>query len=280
MTLTNNTMEWLNQNRRRSYPFVRDEWRELPATSANMSLDCLVLDALVFDSDSEGEESLVLESVEVSQSDASFSFRYGDSAFFFRISGGEESGEGSFTSIQGAVGGAYLSFTLSSHAYIHENVGEGKWTIGCRVLPTRVIRLTDGSGIKSVKTNGSYNVSGHENAVDVSGNVVLENGYRTSPIIYDGEILVRVGKRYGYDPCHYDYGGSERKDCRKPLLFFCGQNAVNSGNVILKGGRGISVTQGGTYTIDDPTSKCNGMTIPCIEIVAGRELQDIGTVET
>ena len=31
---------------------------------------------------------------------------------------------------------------------------------------------------------------------------------------------------------------------RKPLFFFCGQNAINSGNVVLKGGYGISVSQG------------------------------------
>lgn len=104
---------------------------------------------------------------------------------------------------------------------------------------------------------------------------MLEDGYRTSPIVYGGRVFVRVGRRYGLDPCHYDFGDASARDCRRPLFFFCGQNAINNGNIVLRGGRGISVMQGGTYEVNDPKSKANGRSVPCIEIVAGRELLDI-----
>lgn len=291
MTLTSNTMEWLNQNRHRAYPFASEEWRSRVASDGNAGLDCVLLDALVFDADSNGDETLVMESVEVTPDKVKDNgavvpgntvvwFKYGDTRFKVMLSGGDDSGEGSYECYSGALPGngvvrASVSLALSSHAYIQNAVGAGSWEIGCCVLPTRVISLTDGEGVEKIITNGSCKVRGNEEPADVSGDVVLEDGYRTSPVVYNGDVLVRVGKRYGYDPCHYDYGEKGSVDCRNPLFFFCGQNAVNSGNVILSGGQGVSVTQGGTYTIDDESSKCNGMTIPCIEITAGRELRDM-----
>ena len=47
----------------------------------------------------------------------------------------------------------------------------------------------------------------------------------------------------------------------------------NGGNVILKGGAGISVSQGRSYKVR--SGSCAGKTIPCVEIVAGREILDV-----
>ena len=138
-----------------------------------------------------------------------------------------------------------------------------------------MVSLSDGFGIDGISVNGSSGVENHDVPAVVKGDVVLEDGYRTSPIVSGGKIFVRTGRRYGYDPCHYDFGDQGSVDCSKPLFFFCGQNAVNSGNIVLKGGKGVNVSQGRTYLVHDENSKCNGKSIPCIEITAGPELMEM-----
>lgn len=279
MTLTSRAMDWLNQNRMRSYPVIRDEWRR--SVSPESRLDCILLDALLYDQDASGDERLSFESASVSASKTVIAMKYGSAAFSLELSGGDVSGDGSFVRRCGTVRGsggrsASLSLALSSHAYILDAVGEGSWTFGCGIIPSRVIRVSDGYGVDSIATNGSLGVDGHDNAALASGDVVLEDGYRTSPIIKNGGVLVRVGRNYGLNPCNYSgFGESDQRDCRTPLFFFCGQNAINGGNVVIKGGRGISVSQGRKYKVRDKKSVCYGKTIPCIEIVAGRELLDI-----
>jgi hypothetical protein len=196
------------------------------------------------------------------------------------LSGGEEIGGDSFERVRGVVEGAgvrgaSISLVFSSHTYIRSVVGDGEWNLDSPVLDSRVIKVSDGIGVDGISVNGSEGVSGHDSTAKASGDVVLEDGYRTSPIIYYGKVLVRVGRRYGYDPCKFDFEDAGSRDCRRPLFFFCGQNAVNNGNIVLRGGKGVGISQGRSYTVRDAKSKCNGMTIPCIEIVAGRELVDI-----
>ena len=278
MTLTSKTMEWLNHNRHRSYPMKRDEWRE--KASPTSGLDCILLDATLFDPDAKGDESLIVSRVKVAESSTRIAFIYGGRMFGVVLSGGEEIGDGSFERVRGVVEGsgargASVSLVFSSHAYIRSVVGDGEWKLDSPVLDSRVVRVSDGIGVDGISVNGSEGVSGHDSASKASGDVVIEDGYRTSPIIYGGKVFVRVGRRYGYNPCKFDFGDAGSRDCRRPLFFFCGQNAVNNGNIVLRGGKGVSVSQGRSYTVMDAKSKCNGMTIPCVEIVAGRELVDI-----
>ena len=278
MTLTSKTMEWLNHNRHRSYPMKRDEWRE--KASPTSGLDCILLDATLFDPDAKGDESLMVSRVKVAESSTRIAFIYGGRMFGVVLSGGEEIGDGSFERVRGVVEGsgtrgASVSLVFSSHAYIRSVVGDGEWKLDSPVLDSRVVRVSDGMGVDGISVNGSEGVSGHDSASKASGDVVLEDGYRTSPIIYGGKVFVRVGRRYGYNPCKFDFGDAGSRDCRRPLFFFCGQNAVNNGNIVLRGGKGVGVSQGRSYTVMDAKSKCNGMTIPCVEIVAGRELVDI-----
>ena len=278
MTLTSKTMEWLNQNRCRSYPMKRDAWRD--RVSPVSGLDCVLLDAILFDSDANGDERLILTRISVLENSTRIALKYGDSEFGLVLEGGEESGEGSFECVSGVVQGsgmrgASVSLVLSSHAYIHSKVGEGEWELNCPILESRVVKISDGMGVDGVSVNGSEGVSGHDSPSEASGDVVLEDGYRTSPIIYGGKVFVRVGRRYGYDPCKFDFGDAGSRDCRRPLFFFCGQNAINNGNIALRGGKGISITQGCTYFVDDAGSKANGKSVPCVEIVASRELLDI-----
>lgn len=276
MTLTTSTMEWLNYNRHRAYPMRRDEWRE--KASPESGLDCVLLDALAFNSDSAGGEELMLDRVVVGVSQTEVYMSYAGKEFKLTLSGGETSGEGSFECEKIAIPGsgargASLSLSLSSHLYIKDILGEGEWELGCRVLESRIVRLTNGFGVDAVRTNGSAGVPGHVSAADASGEVVLEDGYRTSPVIYNGKVLVRVGTRFGIDPCKYPHDDDETYDCRSPLFFFCGQNAVNNGNVSLVGGAGVSVSQGRSYRVKSGT--CAGKLVPCIEIKAGRELLDM-----
>lgn len=273
-------IQWLNGNRMRSYPMRRDPWRRL-AAAGSPGLDCVLLDALAFDADAPAGKSpeLTVESIRVETGSTTVSFAYAGKPFAVELKGGDGSGEGSYVRMRGAVPGAgrvpaSMSLLFSSHVYILSTLGAGSWTLGCPVLKSRVVCPSDALGVDGISTNGSDGVEGHS-AATATGEVVLEDGYRTSPVIFDGQVLVRVGTRYGLDPCRYDFGDAGSRDCRRPLFFFCGQNAINGGNIILRGGRGISVRQGGTYRVDDPKSKCNGKTIPCIEIVAGRELLDL-----
>ena len=278
MTLTTRSMEWLNQNRRRAYPPVRADWRRVNRPEAGR--DAILLDALGLDADAIGTERLTLVAATVEHDRTTIRLRYGATDFAVALTGGAVSGEGSFACLRGVVRGsgafgATVTLVCSSHAYLLENLGEGSWTWNCPVLPARVLSLSDGAGVAGVKTHGSAGVADHETPRTASGDVVLEDGYRTSPIVSDGRIFVRVGRRYGLDPCHYDFGDASARDCRQPLFFFCGQNAVNNGNIVLRGGRGISVRQGGVYEVDDPKSKAHGKRVPCIEIVAGQELLDV-----
>lgn len=276
MTLTSRAMEWLDQNRHRSYPMERDGWRE--KVSAASGLDCVILDVLLFDNDARGDEALFLERVSVERQSTLVAMKYGDIPIVFSLSEGDVSGERSYEFVRGLIKRegareAFVSIAFSSHRHVLESVGEGTWELGCKVLPTRVARISDGAGIDRVSSNGSKGVEGHEAASEASGDVVLEDGYRTSPIVHRGQVLVRVGRHYGYDPCKYDFGPEGTTDCRVPLFFFCGQNAINGGNVILKGGAGISVSQGRSYKVR--SGSCAGKTVPCVEIVAGREILDV-----
>lgn len=279
--MTSEIMEWLNQNRNRSYPMCRDEWRE--KVSPESRLDAVLLDALVFDCDSNGIRELCLEKISILPYKTVISLRYGGSDFDVVLSGGEKSGESSYERVCGSVdcGGyrrATFSFVFSSHAYINDVMDEGVWELGCRVLPSRVLCMSDGFGVDFVATNGSKGVEGHGAPSHATGDVVLEDGYRTSPVIFDGQVLVRVGRRYGYDPCKYDFGDEEVVDCRSPLFFFCGQNAINGGNVVVKGGPGVSVTQGRSYRVMDGV--CAGKLIPAIEISAAKSLIDMYKAST
>lgn len=276
MRLTSGAMAWLNQNRRRSYPMVRDDWRKV--VSATSGLDCVVLDALVFDGDVNGSEELRVKHISVSADSTIVSMSYGGRNFNVVLEGGSDSGEGSFCNKVGVIPGngtvaPSVSFSFSSHAYIHGILGEGEWDVDCPVLRSRVLGLSGGMGVDGIRSGGSYGVPEHDAETVATGDVVLEDGYRTSPIIYRGGVLVRVGKRYGLDPCHYGSDESMDADCRSPLFFFCGQNAVNSGNIVLKGGQGVGVAQGGTYKVRSGT--CKGKNVPCIEIIAGKELIDL-----
>lgn len=276
MTLTAKTMEWLNQNRHRSYPMVQSEWRS--KVSPTSGLDCVLLDAVVFNSDAKGSEELELVSVEVSDGATAVVLRYDGVSVPITLSGGETSGEASYECRRGTLPGSGLrdatfSLAFSSHAYIHDVLGEGRWDLGCKVLQSRVVGLTDGFGVDGISVNGSACVAGHDMPAVACGDVVLEDGFRTSPIISGGRVIVRVGRRYGLDPCKYECGGEGEVDCRSPLFFFCGQNAINSGDVILKGGRGVSIEQGRTYMVKSGSAA--GKRVPCVEIVANSELMGI-----
>ena len=274
MTLTSKSMEWLNCNRSRSYPMKRDEWRE--KVSPTSGLDCVLLDAIVFNCNSSGTERLVLSSISVSDDSTHVVMDYGGAIFSIELSGGgsEEGFEHVRIIPSGDLSGRMsMSFVFSCHDYIVKTVGRGSWDIGAAVLESRIVNLQNGFGVDGISTNGSSGIEGMEEPAVASGDVVLEDGYRTSPIIKNGEVLVRVGKKYGKDPCHYDYGKNGGLDCASPLFFFCGQNAINSGNVTISGGRGVTVKQGGKYTVKD--GDLEGKDIPCIEIIADSELLDL-----
>ena len=277
MTLNTRSMDWLNQNRHRAYPMERDPWRS--AVGPESSLDCVLLDAVVFDA-TDGAEGRRLETrrYDVRGDRTEIHFVYGGAPFAVTLHGGEPSGRGSFescrTSIEVDDSGvpACISLVFSSHAYILENVGERTVAVSAPVLSTRIVRIPHGRGVDGVVTGGSSKVQG---GGTVSGDVVLEDGYRTMPIVRNGQVFVRVGVGYGYDPCLYEKADESPSQCDELMFFFCGQNATGNkaGNVVIKGGRGVAVTQGGEYRVRTGTAA--GATVPCIEIAATTELLNI-----
>lgn len=274
MTLTSRSIGWLNYNRHRSYPMKRDEWRE--KVSPKSGLDCVILDAMVFNCDASAMEKLEVSSISVTNEGTEVSMKYGDRQFAVNLSGqGTDDGFESVRMVLDGDGGrkVTMSFSFSSHEYILENVGTGTWDLGVGILESRVVNISDGFGVDGIRTNGSDGVEDRWSASVADGDVVLEDGYRTSPVVMNGEVLVRVGKKYGLNPCHYDYGKGGGTDCASPLFFFCGQNAINSGNISISGGRGVTVRQGGTYTMRD--GDLEGRKIPCVEIIANSELLSI-----
>ncbi len=273
MILTDRAMKWLDQNRFRSFPMESSEWRK--KVSPASGLDRVLLDALLFDAGASGNEELVVESISVSDDDTVVSMSYGGTSFNVVLTFPSPGGGLDYETVRGRLTLAdgrsvSISLVFSKHLDILGAVGTGSWNLGCRVLGSRVVRLSDGIGVDEIVSNGSSGVEGHSSARGASGDVVLVDGYRTSPIIQNGRVLVRVGKRFGKDPCHYDFGDEGATDCRKPLFFFCGQNAINSGNVVLKGGYGISVSQGRKYAVR--SGRLSGREVPCIEVVANSDL--------
>lgn len=158
MTLTSRSMEWLSQNRHRSYPVVRDEWRE--KVSPGSGLDGVLLDALVFNGDADGDETMSVVSVSVGDDSTCVCFDYGGSKFDITVPMGDESGEGSYFAVRGVVRGrgkrgAAVSLVFSSHRYIVGTAGKGTWNLGCRIIPSRVVNLVDGFGVDGIRVNGS-----------------------------------------------------------------------------------------------------------------------------
>ena len=266
-------MDWLNQNRHRAYPFVQEEWRKY--ADPESGLDCILLDALVVNAGIDPEpRKLYIKSVVSLPAKTIITINYAGDTTVVEISGGSVDGPESFETLRGSwshTGGmgcaVPITLVFSSHEYIYSNLGSINRTFpgnGMPLMPSRYVNLTEGHGVSGIQVNGSATV--HGGGV-ISGDVVLEDGYRTSPVVQDGRVLVRTGARYGIDPCHYPVDTRD-DDCSRLLLFFCGQNAINSGNVNINGGRGITVEQGRKY---------NG--IPCIEIKTSKELLELYSPE-
>lgn len=266
-------MDWLNQNRNRAYPLVQEEWRK--HVDPESGLDCILLDALVVNAGIDPESrKLYIKSIVTRPTKTTITINYAGENATVEMSGGSVDGPESFETIRGLWSHAEemgcavpIALVFSSHEYIYSKLGSFSRTFpdnGIPLMPTRQVNLTEGHGVSGIMVNGSANV--HGGGV-ISGDVVLEDGYRTSPVVQDGRVLVRTGSRYGIDPCHYPVD-TRGKDCSRLLFFFCGQNAINSGNVNINGGRGITVDQGRKY---------NG--IPCVEIKASKELLELYSPE-
>ena len=287
--MTEKTLDWLNLNRFRAYPFVNDEG--LVCNGARIP-DCVLLDCIVVDTRAlENIPEMIFTGYSITDDYTRVFFSYNGEAYSYDISSSAGDSETSIVKVEGTgLQNAnneylYIKLVLSSHNYILQKAGKGQWTFKGKILPTKIISSTV-SGVSGISVNGSANVSGFENSGTASGNVHLVDGFRTQPVVQNGKVLVKVGEHYGEDPCHYNEDTeSDSNDgaiCDDLLLFFCGQNAVNSSNVVLQGGPGISIKQGGSYTaksdIVDTYGEVGvrrGEKIPCIEVVASSELMRI-----
>lgn len=284
--MTEKTLDWLNANRFRAYPFVNDEGilsdgRRIP--------DCLLLDCLVMDTRAGIEpQALVFTGLDITTENATVTLTYGSRRFSYTFSGGEKDGEGSFFVVRAPSNTPtptlHFRLVLSSYAYLLEHIGTGSWRFNGRVLPTKVVSSA-ASGVSSLVVHGSEGSEDKGESGTLKGEITLKDGYRTMPTIRNGKIVVRVGTRYGEDPCKHDWGEQPAsEECAKHLLFFCGQTGNNDGDVALKGGPGISVTQGRSYVakqdIEDTYGNIGvhaGESIPCIEVSATAELLRIYT---
>lgn len=282
--MTEKTLDWLNANRYRAYPFVNDEG--LVSDGVRVPT-CVLLDCLVVDTTHRDVPlDLVFTGIRVTEAETTIDLSYGGRTFSYAFSGGETSGEGSFAVVQTQSPESvelHFRLVLSSHAYILEHAGIGQWSFRGRVLPTKIVSVP-ASGVSGLQVNGSEG-EGLEGIA--RGDVTLADGYRTMPVIKNGRVLVMVGTKYGKDPCHHVFPDNPDKsvNCQDLLLFFCGQTASTNGDVVIGGGPGVDVSQGRTYTAkrDVPDSTGTGIGIragervPCIEVKATPELLRIYT---
>lgn len=282
--MTSKTLDWLNSNRFRAYPFVND--RGIIVNGARIP-DCVLLDCMVMDTrDIQDPPELIFTGITVEETYTDVFFSYGDIKTSYRIGSDPSSIEGTFVKVRGRINGdipsrfVQMRFVFSSPSYIYNSVGTGSWQFNGKVLPTKVVSVK-ASGVSGIKTNGSLLIQG---AGTATGDVHLVDGCRTQPGIKNGKVIVQVGTKYGEDPCWYKKPPeeSENVDCSDLMLFFCGQNAINSGDVSISGGPGVNVTQGRKYTakhdIIDTYGKVGisaGESVPCIEIVATTDLLNI-----
>lgn len=282
--MTEKTLDWLNLNRHRAYPLVNDE--RLVVDGKRIP-DCVLLDCTVMDTrHGIGTPDLIFRRIDVAQERTHVDFTYAGLDFGMDITGGEDGisvFDGSSTGQGDGIGGEFVHarFVFSSHDRILDEAGEGTWEFSGQVLPTKIATV-EASGVMGISTSGSAFVDGRELPGVATGDVHLVDGYRTQPVVHNGKVVVKVGNSYGFDPCHYYSGPLETPSCDDIMLFFCGQNAVNSGNVILKGGTGVTVTQGRKYVAKEDIIDTfgnvgikKGEGVPCIEVVASSELMRI-----
>ena len=285
--MTEKTLDWLNGNRFRAYPFVNDggllmNGKRIP--------NCVLLDCLVFDTRDLGHiPELIFTEIDVTEEKTEVSFAYDGNDFSFTLKSQEEFenevyGTESFVVLKDPCGlpsdKVYLRLTASSHAYILKEAGTGNWKFHGKILPTKVISGRV-SGVSSISVNGSL---GEGVGGQARGLITLKDGYRTMPTIRNGRIVVNVGRKFGEDPCHHVFEDVGRTVCSDQMLFFCGQTADARGNVVLQGGKGVSVTQGRTYVASEDILDSKGEIgirmgeeIPCIEVSASSELMKIYT---
>lgn len=106
-----------------------------------------------------------------------------------------------------------------------------------KVLPTHVIRISYGLGLKHIKRGDAQ----------IHGRVHLRPGYNATATIQAGGINVLVGRGLGLgQKC--DGGVDSEKACSSFLLYINGQTAGDNGNINLTGGSGVSIGSAETKT--------------------------------
>lgn len=287
--MTEKTLDWLNQNRHRAYPFVNDDGlvynkKRIP--------DCVLLDCIVVDTRNHDKiPELVFTKIQVESNRTVVMFSYAGSDYSYTLlPSNTDTSDTTITTVDGRLVSnldnelLYIKLVFSSHNYILNEAGAGTWLFHGKVLPTKIISV-ESSGVSGIRVNGSSNVDGFDAQGTATGEVHLVDGYRTQPVIQDGNVVVKVGTMYGEDPCHYS-NGLDQEDagtqCDDLLLFFCGQTGSTSGNVVIEGGPGVTVKQGSLYKAKEDISDTygnvgiqEGEEVPCIEIIASTDLLNI-----
>lgn len=285
--MTEKVLDWLNHNRFRAYPFVNDNGIVCNGTRIP---DCVLLDCLVMDTRKEvSNPRLVFTEIDITSARTHVVFTYDGTEHSYDITGAGN--DSSFVIVDGSsIPGmnmelVFIKLIFSSHDYILQHAGEGNWRFSGNILPSKIVSVP-ASGVSGIVANGSSYVDGFSEQNTASGDVILVDGYRTQPVIYNGKVVVKVGTDYGEDPCHYrendpEYEEQKRKRaaCDELMFFFCGQNAIDNGNVAMQGGPGITVKQGGTYTVKSDIIDTygeigakDGEILPCIEVIAAPSL--------
>lgn len=264
--MTEKTLDWLNQNRYRAYPLMNDE--RLVTGDVRLP-NCILLDCKVMDTRPRPDGSiphLYLTKVVISKDHTDITLEYDGAEYTLTIEG-----DGDIEKIIGTSKYVYMSFTTSSHTKILEFCGEGEWNLKAEVLRSKVI-CVDASGVSGITCNGNGEIS----ADTATGVIRLVDGYRTQPVIKSGKVLVKVGNQYGLNPCRMKgWKTYDTEGCDNLMMFFCGQNAINTGNVVLQGGPGVVVNQG-TYTVKKEIGELKaGDSIPCINVSTTSEVLKI-----
>lgn len=227
--MVNRTVEWLNANRYRRYPFRDDTnlactgGRELPN---NVLLDCRLVSCTA------AVSLLTLLSVEVTAGQSSLLFCFGYGLHMFYV---EVPAAAAFP-YQVAGSSAGFQYTLV--------FGEGCTTVFG--YPVGVYNMTSTPVIQPALTVvqdrhrvDTVQATGEGQAV-LSGLIYVEPGYNCDPTVVPDSIRLSAGLGYGagrYCERLLDAVVS----CADAILWWNGQNASEDGNIEIRGGQGVDV---------------------------------------
>lgn len=221
------TTEWLNANRYRRYPF-RDGTSLTCKTGQVLAndvlLDCQLTSRIL------ARFPFVLLTVQVITDAILFCFGYDTVMCYAAI---PVAATYPFT-VTGISGGLRYSLVFGPGCDTIQNFAHGTYELVTppEIQPAIVI-VQDRHHIDSVTAKGTDQDT-------LTGLIYVEPGYNCNPVITTDKIHLSAGLGFGAGRYCVRLDGAD-VSCAEALLWWNGQNASEDGNIIIKGGAGVTV---------------------------------------